>query len=337
MSSPGHILVTGGAGYIGSYLTGVLLRTGYQVTVVDDLLFGGESLLAHFSDPNFSFAKSDVWEPRAIRSAIPKGAEVPFAVVHLASIAGFPACQAVGRQVAWRYNVESTQQVFQQAGELGVERFVYISSYSNYGLPPGGKPATEETALNPQSLYAETKVASERYLLSQHSERCAPIIFRPADLYGIAPRPRFDMMVNQFVLDAYYRRELMIYQRGYLRSFLHIHDVVRAIVLGLEAPLEKVRGQVFNVGAEVGNLTKDDVVTLVLKRLPETQVVYKDLTFGGDMRDISVSFEKIQRELGFQVERNVDDGIREVLHALRFGLIRDPQNWRFRNAQFIVQ
>jgi len=337
MENAGHILVTGGAGYIGSYLTGVLLRAGYRVTVVDDLLFGGESLLAHFSDPNFSFSKSDVWEPRAIRSAIPKGAAAPFAVVHLASIAGFPACQAVGRQVAWRYNVESTQRVFQQAGELGVERFVYISSYSNYGLPPGGKPATEETILNPQSLYAETNVASERYLLSQQPEPCAPIIFRPADLFGIAPRPRFDMMVNQFVLDAYYKRELMIYQRGYLRSFLHIHDAVKAIVLGLEAPLEKVRGQVFNLGAEVGNLTKDEVVTLVLKRLPETQVVYKDLTFGGDMRDISVSFEKIQRELGFQVERNVDDGIREVLHALRFGLIRDPQNWRFRNAQFIVQ
>ncbi len=337
MGRSGHILITGGAGYIGSYLTGVLLRDGYQVTVVDDLLFGGESLLAHLSDPNFQFVKSDVWEPRAIRSAIPKDWSTPFAVVHLAAIAGFPACQAVGRQVAWRYNVESTQRVFEQAEELDVERFIYISSYSNYSLPSGGKPATEETSLNPQSLYAETKVAAERILLSQGNSKCAPVIFRPANLFGISPRPRFDVMVNQFVLDAYYERELMIYQRGYLRSFLHIHDVVNAILLGLEAPLEKIRGQVFNVGAETGNLTKDEVVTLVLKRLPETRVVYKDLSFGGDIRDIAVSFEKIRLELGFQAQRNVDDGIREVLHALRFGLIRDPQNQRFRNAQFIVQ
>jgi nucleoside-diphosphate-sugar epimerase len=337
MGDPEHILITGGAGYIGSYLTGVLLRRGYRVSVVDDLLFGGESLLSHYSNPDFNFAKSDVWESRAIRSAIPKQWPVPLAVVHLAAIAGFPACQAVGRQVAWRYNVESTQHVFQQAEELGIRRFVYISTYSNYRLPPGGKPATEETPLNPQSLYAETKVASERYLLNQASATCAPVIFRPAILHGISPRPRFDLMVNQFVLDAYHKRELMIYQRGYLRSFLHVDDVVKAIVLGLEAPLQKVKNQVFNVGLEAGNLTKDEVVTLILKRLPETRVVYKDLTFGGDMRDISVSFDKIQRDLGFRAERTVDDGIREVLHALQFGLVRDPQNWRYRNAQFIVQ
>ncbi len=332
-----HVLITGGAGYIGSLLTGVLLRDGYKVTVVDDLLFGGESLLSHFDNPDFHFVKADVWGPRAIKSAVIKEWSKPFAVIHLAAIAGFPACQAVGRQVAWRYNVESTEHVYEQAVDLNVERFVYISTYSNYGLSPNGSPVTENDPLNPQSLYAETKIASERFLLAQGTAQCAPLIFRPATLYGLSPRPRFDLIVNQFVLDAYLKRELMIYQRGYYRSFIHIRDAIRGIVLGLKSPIESIMGQVFNVGTEEGNLTKDDVVMLILKRLPETNVIYKDLTFGGDMRDISVSFEKIKQRLGFKAQLTVDDGIREVLHALRFGIIRDPKNQRYRNAQFIVQ
>jgi nucleoside-diphosphate-sugar epimerase len=337
MGDMDHIMITGGAGYIGSLLTSVLLRDGYKVTVVDELLFGGESLLPHLDHPNFHFVKADVWETRSIRSAVPKKWSNPFAIVHLAAIAGFPACQAVGRQVAWRYNVESTEHVYEQAAALDVQRFIYISTYSSYGLSPNGLPATEDDPLNPQSLYAETKIASERYLLSQGTSQCAPLIFRPASLYGLSPRPRFDLMVNQFVLDAYLNREVMIYQRGYYRSFIHIQDVVRGITLGLKAPLDSIRGQVFNIGTEGGNLTKDEVVSLILKRLPETDVVYKDLTFGGDMRDISVSFEKIRLALGFQSKLTVDDGIREVLHALRFGIIRDPKNQRYRNAQFIVQ
>jgi nucleoside-diphosphate-sugar epimerase len=337
MEDQKHILITGGAGYIGSNLTGVLLRVGYKVTIVDNLLYGGESLLAYFANPDFKFVKADVWEPHSIRTAVAKNWPVPYAVVHLAAIAGFPACQAVGRQVAWRYNVESTEHVYEQAEALDVERFIYISTYSNYGLSPEGVPVTEDSPLNPQSLYAETKIASERFLLGHSSQRCASLIFRPATLYGLSPRPRFDLLVNQFVLDAYLNRELMIYQRGYNRSFVHIQDVIQGILLGLSAPREVVNGQVFNVGAEDGNLTKDEVVMLILKRLPETNVVYKDLTFGGDLRDLSVSFEKIKRKLGFKTQLTVDDGVREVLHALRYGIIRDPNNQRYRNAQFIVK
>lgn len=332
-----HVLVTGGAGYIGSILTGELLRQGYKVTVVDDLLFGGESLLSYLTNPNFHFVKANVWEPRAIRNALQGDWPTPQAIVHLAAIAGFPACQAVGRQVAWRYNVEATQHVFEQASESGIGRFVYISTYSNYGLSPDGKPVTEDTPLAPQSLYAETKIASERYLLGQADSSCAPLIFRLATVYGVSPRTRFDMIVNQFVLEAYTKRELLIYQRGYSRSFVHIRDAVRGILMGLQSPEETVRRQVYNLGTAAGNCTKDQIVSLVLKRLPETTVLYKDMTFGGDMRDITVSFEKIEKELGFKASLTIDDGIREVLNALRLGLIRDPQDQRYRNAQFIVQ
>jgi nucleoside-diphosphate-sugar epimerase len=332
-----HVIITGAAGYIGSLLIGELLHSGYRVTALDDLLFGGEALLAYLPHPAFHFLKRNVWEPRAVRSAAREDWPRPVALIHLAAIAGFPACQSVGRQVAWRYNVEATQRAFDQAVELGMERFIYASTYSTYGLSPDGKPVTEETALNPQSLYAETKIASERFLLGQADAPCAPLVFRIATLYGLSPRTRFDMIINQFVLEAWTRRELLIYQRGYSRSFLHVQDAARGLALGLQAPESKIRGQVYNLGCEDGNYTKDQIITFILKRLPETAVQYKDMTFGGDMRDISVSFEKIRLELGFQARWSVDEGVREVLHALRSGLIRDPWDAHYRNAQFIVQ
>ena len=332
-----HILITGGAGYIGSLLTSELLRQNYRVTLLDSLLFGGESILPYMSHPNFHFIKSDVTESRAIRDAVKKDWGKPDAIVHLAGIVGFPACQAVGKQVAWKYNVEATKLVYGQAADLGVERFVFASTYSNYGLSEDGKPVTEETPLNPQSLYAETKIAAEEYLLAQKDSTCAPLLFRFATLYGISPRTRFDLIVNQFVLEAFTKRQLIIYQRGYSRSFVHIRDVVRGVIMGLEAEQSKIRGQVFNLGTENGNYSKNDIVGFVLKRMPETIVEYKDMSFGGDMRDISVSFEKVRRILGFETSLTVDDGVREVLFALKTGLIKDPADDRYRNAQFIVQ
>ena len=332
-----HILITGGAGYIGSYLTSELLRANQRVTVVDSLLFGGESVVPFLHHPNFNFVKADVTVPRAIKDALKDDWQKPDAIVHLAAIVGFPACQAVGPQVARRYNVEATKKVFDQAVDLGVERFVFASTYSNYGLSVEGQPVTEESPLNPQSLYAETKIAAEEFLLGQKDAACAPLLFRFATLYGMSPRTRFDLIVNQFVLEAFTKHALIIYQRGYSRSFVHIHDVVRGVMMGLEADQPKIRGQVFNLGTEHGNYSKDDIVQLVLKRIPETVVEYKDLTFGGDMRDITVSFAKIKKVLGFNTTLNVDDGVRDLLFALKAGIIRNPTDEKYRNARFIVQ
>jgi len=332
-----HVLITGGAGYIGSFLASELLRANYRVTVIDSLLFGGESLVPFLHHPNFHFVKADVTEPRAVKDSLKDDWQKPDAIVHLAAIVGFPACQAVGKQVAWRYNVDATKIVFGQAADLGMERFVFASTYSNYGLSPDGKPVTEDSPLNPQSLYAETKVASEEFLLGQKDASCAPLLFRFATIYGLSPRTRFDLIVNQFVLEAFIKRELIIYQRGYSRSFVHIRDVVRGVIMGLEAERSKICEEVFNLGTDHGNYSKDDIVQLVLKRIPETFVEYKDLTFGGDMRDIKVSFAKIKNVLGFDTTLDVDDGIRELLFALKTGIIRNPTDEKYRNAQFIVQ
>lgn len=336
-----HVLITGAAGYIGSVLCGALLQRGAWVTGVDILRFGGEPLLAYFSQPRFRFQHADVCEPgvarAAARASAASGAPPVTDVVHLAAIVGFPACKQVGKDLAWRTNVQAVEQVLADAEALGAERFIFSSTYSVYGVAEGDGVVDEESPLHPQSLYGETKIAAEEVLRDAASTgRCAPLIFRFATLFGPSPRMRFDLIVNQFVLEAFEKGELLIYQRDYSRSFVHIADVVDGILLGLQAAPDAIRGQVLNLGHEDGNFTKDEIVALIEEVLPETRVQYKDLSFEGDMRDLRVSFAKIRRTLGFQPQRDVRQGVTEVLALLRSGLIADPFAARFRNAEFIV-
>ncbi len=329
-----HILITGGAGYIGSLLTGTLLYSGHRVTVVDDLLFGGDSLMGYLTHPHFRFVKGNVCEEKILPPLF-KGVDY---VVHLAAIVGFPACQQVGPQVSWRYNLEGTKNVFHAAESEGVKRMVLSSTYSNYGIAEDGKPVTEESPLNPQSLYAETKIAAEQFLLAQgKTSRCAPVLFRFATLFGLSPRTRFDLIINQFVLEAIQKRKLIIYQKNYNRSFVHIRDIIRAIMLVLDVDEARVRNQIFNVGSDSGNYSKEDLIRLVQKFVSGVEIEYKDLSFGGDMRDIRVSFEKIGRVLGYETKHTVEDGIRELAEAIQGGLLHDPGGERHRNAHFIVQ
>jgi nucleoside-diphosphate-sugar epimerase len=327
-----HVLVTGGAGYIGSLLTGVLLQAGHAVTVLDRLLFGGESLLGYRTHPGFKLAVADV-----TTDALESHVDGVDAVVHLAAIVGFPACQSVGRQAAWLYNVDATRRIYEAAAAAGAKRFIFASTYSNYGLSPDGVQVTEESPLNPQSLYAETKIAAEKLLEgAAKTSRCAPTIYRFATLFGISPRTRFDLIVNQFVLEAVQKHRLIIYQRGYSRSFVHVRDVARGIEIALAAPEEQVRGQIFNLGGDSGNHTKDEIAAMIQRHIPGTRVEHQDLTFGGDMRDITVSFAKVRRVLGFEPTISVEQGVIEVRDALLAGIIKEPMNSRYRNAQFIV-
>jgi nucleoside-diphosphate-sugar epimerase len=328
------VLITGGAGYIGSLLTGVLLQRGYSVVVVDDLLFGGDSLLAYIAHPNFKFYKGNVTDKDAIRPYF-KGVDH---VIHLAALVGFPACQQVGPQVAWLYNLQGTKNVFALAREHQVKRFVFASTYSNYGIAEGDGVVTEDSPLNPQSLYAETKIAAERYLLEEGREsETIPILFRFATLFGLSPRTRFDLIINQFVLEAIQKRNLIIYQKNYNRSFVHIRDIAKALILAIEFDVAKVGNEIFNVGSRGGNLSKEQVINLIQKYVSNVSIQYKDLTFGGDMRDIKVSFNKIERVLGYKTDVTVEAGIQELAEAIQSGFLFEPQSPRNRNAQFIVQ
>jgi nucleoside-diphosphate-sugar epimerase len=328
------ILITGGAGYIGSLLTGVLLQRGNSVIVLDKLLFGGDSLLAYMTHPNFKFHRGDVTDKSSIQTYFKDVDHV----IHLAALVGFPACQQVGPQAAWLYNTQGTKNVYELAKEHKVKRFVFASTYSNYGIAEGDAPVTEESPLNPQSLYAETKIAAERYLMEEgKTSNTIPVLFRFATLFGLSPRTRFDLIINQFVLEAIEKRHLIIYQKNYNRSFVHIRDIARALTLALESDIEKVGNQIFNVGSNKGNHTKEELIGMIQNHVPGVTIEYKDLTFGGDMRDIKVSFDKIERVLGFRTEITVEDGIRELAEAIQSGLIYDLHSARNRNAQFIVQ
>jgi len=329
-----RIAITGGAGYIGSLLTGGLLRRGHQVTVLDTLLFGGESLLAHLAHPSFAFRKMDVADRKNDLVPLLGASDIVF---HLAAIVGFPACQQIGEQAAWHYNVEATQRVFQAAETAGVSRIVFASTYSNYGIAEGGAPVTETSPLRPQSLYARTKIASEEYLLEQGRRSPVTVVIpRFATLYGISPRTRFDLIVNQFVLEALTKRKLVIYQGDYTRSFIHVGDVVDALIQMAEAPAERVRNEIFNVAAANGNYSKLQLVELIRRKVSTVEIEYRDLSFGEDMRDVAVSCEKIGRVLGFRARREVEDGIVEIRDAIESGLIKDPSSAKYRNHQFIV-
>ena len=328
-----RILITGGAGYVGSLLTGSLLAGGNHVVVIDSLLFGGDSLLAYMAHPSFRFRKADVTTDDLSKDFVDVDV-----VYHLAALVGFPVCQSVGEDVAYRFNRDATRLVFEAAERTGVKRFIFASTYSNYGIAENSRPVTEESTLHPQSLYARTKIASEEFLLERgKSSRIAPIIPRFSTLFGVSPRTRFDLLVNQFVLEALLFRKLVLFQGNYRRSFVHVRDVVRALQLFATAPIDAVRNQVFNVGAEDGNYTKAQIIELIRRNVDGVELEERDLTFGSDMRDVAVSCRKIRERLGFEASTTPEEGIREVRDAITWGLIKEPQSPRYRNHDLVIR
>lgn len=327
------VLVTGGAGYIGSALVAALIQRGDSVTVLDDLWFGGESLLPFLSFDTFRLIKCDLCAdsmPGDVMNEVD-------CVVHLAAIVGFPACEKAGREFVGRNNVQGTQRVYEMAKKSGVKRIIFASSYSSYGESRDGDPVTEESPLYPKSLYAESKIEAERFLRNQTDpDSPAPICLRLATVFGLSPRMRFDLMVNQFVLEAYTRGRLELYQENFKRSFVHVRDVARAIIYSINAPLEQIRNQVFNVGSENLNTSKQELVELIQSYLPHLKLEYRDFAFAGDMRSIHMSFEKMRRVLQFEAQIGLKQGIEELLWTLRHGIISDPSSERYRNHSAIL-
>ena len=321
------ILVTGGAGYIGSTLVPILLSSGHHVRVLDNLSYGGKALLGVWSDPKFEFHRGDVRNDGMVRAAL-KDTEV---VIHFAAIVGDPAC-ARQPDEARSINLDATIQLFNLSREMGVKRFVFASTCSNYGkMKNSNEYANETSELRPVSLYAETKVAVEKYLLDpSQSGSMIPTVLRFATVYGVSPRMRFDLTVNEFTMEILTNRKLVIFGEQFWRPYVHIRDIAKAILNILASPVEKIQNQVFNVGSTNQNFQKQQLADLIRSHVPDAVVEYvrKD----EDPRDYRVSFEKIKQELGFNAEYTVEDGIREVADLVQSGIISDYRNLEYRNV-----
>ena len=320
------VVVTGGAGYIGSHLVRELLGAGARVRVVDSLAVGtGSSLTSHWGHPRFEFLRGDVRES-SLRDGALTGAT---SVVHLAAVVGDPAC-ARDQDLAREVNVDATRAWLDAARLAGGGRFLFASTCSNYGkMADPDAFATEDWELRPVSLYAETKVAAEIDVLGAGEPGFSTTCLRFATIYGTSPRMRFDLTVNEFTRDAVLSGALVVYGEQFWRPYVHVRDAARAIVMVLEAPPEAVAGEVFNVGDTGQQFRKQDLVELLVAKLPETTVERVERT--EDPRDYRVSFEKVKAALGFETTRTVPDGIDEMLELLRSGAIQDPFSLEYRN------
>ncbi|MBO8132059.1 MAG: NAD(P)-dependent oxidoreductase [Candidatus Marinimicrobia bacterium] len=321
-----RILVTGAAGYIGSVLVRQLLERGYYVKGFDVLLFGGESLIGIYNHPNFEFIKGDVRDEQTVKKALTDVTDV----VHLAAIVGDPAC-AKQPELAEVINWRATKFLYDFCNDdTNVKHFVFASTCSIYGKMEGNGYVNEESPLNPVSLYARLKVKFEKYLLeSEIRKDFIPTALRFSTVYGLSPRMRFDLTVNEFIRDVTLGKELIIFGEQFWRPYCHVEDLVRSCILVLESPKEKVKQDVYGVGATNENYQKKMIAEEIMKIVPEAKIKYvqKD----EDPRDYRVDFSKIKSELGFEITKTVPQGLKEIHCVLKDGIISDPYSSKYRN------
>jgi len=323
-----NVLVIGGAGYIGSVLVRKLLDRGYYVTVLDALLYGDEGIRDLYGRPQFELIHGDLRDVEAVVRAM----QYADAVVHLGAIVGDPAC-ALDEKLTLEINLAATRLIAEVARGLGVQRFIFASTCSVYGA--SDQLLDERSALNPISLYARTKMDSERVLMALNDDRFAPIILRFATVYGLSPRPRFDLVINLLAASAVCEKRITIFGGDQWRPFIHVDDAAEAILKCLEAPLYAVKGQIFNVGSDDQNYQIAQLGDIIKELIPDVEVIRQGEDV--DKRNYRVSFAKIRRHLGFIPRHTVVDGILEIKAAIEDGRIRDYRDARYSNYKTISE
>jgi len=324
-----NVLVVGGAGYIGSVLVRNLLGKEYNVRLLDLLLYGDESIRGLYGHPHFELVKGDFRHVDAVVNCM-KNID---AVVHLGAIVGDPAC-TVDEKTTIEVNLTATRMIAEAAKALKVRRFIFTSSCSVYGA--SDQLLNEQSTLNPISLYAKTKVGSERVLQAINDDSFSPVILRFPTVHGLSYRPRFDLVVNLLIAKAIVDGEILILGGEQWRPFIHVEDAAVAVVKILEAPTDNIEGEIFNVGSDEQNYQISQIGNIVQKLIPHTKVIHqKEAT---DNRNYYVSFNRIKRRLNFIPRKTVRDSVVEIKEAMRSGKIShydDPKynNYIFLNSQ----
>ncbi|MCG8418940.1 MAG: NAD-dependent epimerase/dehydratase family protein [Proteobacteria bacterium] len=325
-SEPRRILVIGGAGYLGSVLCRQLLDEGYQVRVLDVLMFGDGAIADLYENRDFELIQGDF---RHIEVVVRAAVDID-AVIHLGAIVGDPAC-AVDEDHSVDVNYAATRMIREVCRGYGIRRFLFASTCSVYGA--SDEIVEERSALNPVSLYAHTKAESERALLEKHDDDFSPTILRLATVFGLSPRPRFDLVVNLVTAMAVVEGKCAIFGGEQWRPFVHVSDVARAMIAVLKAPEFVVAGQIYNVGDDSNNMQLREVGDLVEELIAGADVVRQEDDV--DLRNYRVSFHKIRDQLGFTALRDVRSGIEELRDQLSAGRLRDFRHERYSNLNYL--
>ena len=308
------ILVTGGAGYVGSTFIRDTLARGYRVRCLDLLIYGGKALVGFLYNSNFELIKGDVRVKKDVENAL----ENVDVVVHLAAVVGDLPCQ-VAPKSALQINFAGTQLVAESAKKRKIKRFIFSSTCSNYGVVDPDIPADENSKLNPVSLYAETKIDCEKFLASLESDDFFPTSLRYGTAYGASFRTRFDLLVNSFTYEALFEKQLMVFGANTWRPYIHVADMSQILLHIVNADENKVGKQIFNAGATSENYKKEEVVRLIEKALPDIKAHYSDSV--DDVRNYKVDFNKIEKAIGFKPSITVQKGIDELIFCFRTGVL----------------
>lgn len=320
------VLVTGGAGYIGSILVRHLLKSGRRVRILDRLLYGDDAIRDVLNHPRLELVVADFRDPIIVERSL----DQVTAVFHLGAIVGDPAC-AIDERLTLSTNLEATRTIACACKAAGVRRMLFASTCSVYGASDAM--LDEASPLNPVSLYAESKIAAETALRELRDAAFAPVIMRFGTAHGHSYRPRFDLVINVLTAKAVRDGFATIFGGEQWRPFVHVEDIARALMLAFEAPIEKVAGETFNVGSREQNLQLAEIGELIRSIIPRTEVITNDLII--DPRNYSVRFNKIRDILGFTPLHTMESSILEMKAALESGVVGDYRDRRYNNHQYL--
>lgn len=319
-----RLLLIGGAGYVGSVVTDHFLARDTTVRCLDNLIYGNHAVARSFiGRMNYEFVNGDFCDHAVLENALK---DVDY-VVMLAGLVGDPITKKFPKESA-KINDAGVLACIDSCAKADIERFLFISTCSNYGLIEGDDLADENFELKPLSLYSHSKVAAEQYILGlrEHNDFC-PTILRFATAFGASPRMRFDLTVSEFTRDLAMGKELLVFDADTWRPYCHVRDFARLIEIVLGVDQDKIAFEVFNAGDEINNARKQDIVDSILEFLPDSKIKYQEK--GPDPRNYRVDFTKVRDQLGFSAEYTIRDGIREVVEGVQSGLFLnsvDPQN-----------